>query len=87
MVPTGSRFSIAEVLWDIHDTDRTGDRAGLDYPLFLTLRLLAEPKGGEDYPYFVTLLEAYDADASISAVTPSRASLPAARISIPIREN
>jgi hypothetical protein len=69
VVGIGSRFSIAEVLWDIHDTDRLGDRAGLDYPLFLTLRLLDVPKAGEDYPYFVTLLEAYDADASISAVT------------------
>jgi len=68
VVGIGSCFSIAEVLWDIHDDDRFGDKAGLDFPLFLTLRLLEEPQSGKDYPYFLTLLNAYDDDVAISAI-------------------
>jgi len=69
-VGDSSRFSIAEVLWDIHDEDfpTTGDNDGSDlFPVFVTLRLLEEARPGFSYPYILTLLDAYVADGSMSS--------------------
>jgi len=55
----GSRHSIAELLWDIHDHPALGDRAGLQYPVFLTLRYLRNAVPGFSYPYIVTILNEY----------------------------
>ncbi|MGQ0614082.1 MAG: hypothetical protein ACT4PV_10125 [Planctomycetaceae bacterium] len=55
----GSRHSIAELLWDIHDHPAFGDRAGLQYPVFLTLRYLRNAVPGFSYPYVVTILNEY----------------------------
>jgi len=55
----GSRFSVAEVLWDIHKF----------YPLYLSFRVLDGFRAGADYPYLYTLLDAYAADGSLSPIT------------------
>jgi len=67
VVGIGSRFTVAEVLWDIHDVaDDGGDT--LEFPLFLTMRFFEKIKPGSTYPYLYTLLDEYVADGSISQV-------------------
>jgi hypothetical protein len=67
VVGIGSRFTVAEVLWDIHDVaDEGGDT--LEFPLFLTMRFLEKIKPGSTYPYLYTLLDEYVADGSLSQV-------------------
>ena len=68
LVGISSRFTIAETLWDIHDSANGGDSDGIDFPLGLTLQFLDQQRPGFTYPYLMTLLEIYDADRSIDAV-------------------
>ena len=65
----GSRFSVAETLWDIHDSATQGDADRLEYPLFLTLRFLRNAVPGFSYPYFLTLLNEYTREGDIDPVT------------------
>ncbi|MHC4550020.1 MAG: hypothetical protein ACYTEZ_14710 [Planctomycetota bacterium] len=68
-VGIGSSFTVAEVLWDIHDPEDAltpGDSDLLEFPLFLTLRFLETIKPGSSYPYLYTLLDVYASDQAIS---------------------
>ena len=67
VVGIGSRFTVAEVLWDIHDTEDEGGDT-LEFPLFLTMRFVERIKPGSTYPYLYTLLDEYVADGSLSEV-------------------
>ncbi|MHC4491117.1 MAG: hypothetical protein ACYTDU_05795 [Planctomycetota bacterium] len=67
VVGIGSRFTVAEVLWDLHDANNEGGDT-LEFPLFLTMRLFETIKPGSSYPYLYTLLDEYVADGSLSAV-------------------
>lgn len=69
VVGIGSRFSVAEVLWDIHDSATQGDADGVEFPLFLTLRLLRNAVPGSSYPYVVTLLDEYTREGDLDPVT------------------
>jgi hypothetical protein len=67
VIGIGSRFTIAEVLWDLHDpVDEGGDTN--EFPLFLTMRFFETIKPGSSYPYLYTLLEKYVADGALSGV-------------------
>lgn len=71
IVGLGSAFSVAEILWDIHDRDQPNinDVDGIDeFPLFLTLQFLRVPRPGFSYPYLYTLLDTYVDDGSLSSV-------------------
>ncbi|MHC4848275.1 MAG: hypothetical protein ACYTEG_07460 [Planctomycetota bacterium] len=62
VVGMASRFTIAEVLWDIHDRDTRAadnDNDGLEQDPAATLRLIDTFPAGFAYPYFYTLLDAY----------------------------
>ena len=67
----GSAFSVAEILWDIHDEDNAliNDNDGVEFPLFLTLQFMRIPRPGFSYPYLYTLFAQYVADGSIAAIT------------------
>jgi len=70
-VGIGSPYTVAELLWDIHDAEGgidPGDKDGIEFPLFLTLRLLEGLKPGSSYPYLFSLLDEYVRDGSIKAV-------------------
>lgn len=57
-----SRFTVAEVLWDIHDLDSNApgnDNDGLELDPQITLRLIDQFVAGVSYPYLYTLLDAY----------------------------
>jgi len=69
VVGIGSRFSVAEILWDIHDSATQGDADGIEYPLFLTLRFLRNAVPGASYPYLVTLLDEYTREGDLDPVT------------------
>lgn len=67
VIGIGSRFTVAEVLWDLHDAaDDGGDT--LQFPLFLTMRFFERIKPGSSYPYLYTLLDEYVADGSLAEV-------------------
>jgi len=71
LVGIGSAFTVAEILWDIHDRDIPlfNDQDGIDdFPLFLTLQFMRVPRPGFSYPYFYTLLDLYEADGSLAGV-------------------
>lgn len=69
----GSRFTVAEVLWDIHDAGQTAnngnDQEFVEFPLYLTLRHLETLNPGNSYPYLFTLFDLYVKEQSIDAVT------------------
>ena len=70
VIGLGSAFTVAEVLWDIHDRDNVilNDNDGIDeFPLFLTLQFMRRPVAGFSYPYLYTLLGTYVQDGSIAA--------------------
>ncbi|HXV91894.1 MAG TPA: hypothetical protein VD813_01245 [Pseudonocardia sp.] len=72
LVGLGSAFSVAEILWDIHDADGAGtDDDGVEFDdFFLTMRFLTRPLPGIGYPYLFTLLNEYARPpAAIPAVT------------------
>ncbi len=69
VIGLGSPFTVAEVLWDIHDKDNvvTNDNDGIDeFPLFLTLQFMRRPVAGFSYPYLFTLFGTYVQDGSIA---------------------
>ncbi len=68
VVGIGSRFSVAEVLWDIHDGGLDDDDPMAAFPLALSLQFLRQPSAGINYPYLLTLLDAYVSDQSIDEV-------------------
>jgi len=68
VVGIGSRFSVAEVLWDIHDGGFKDDDPMAAFPLALSLQFLRQPSAGIGYPYLLTLLDAYVRDQSIHHV-------------------
>jgi len=69
LVGIGSRFTIAEMLWDIHDADPFGtDEDGVVFSFTLTSQALAKPRLGSSYPYLFTLFDQYIADLSLNAV-------------------
>jgi hypothetical protein len=61
LVGLGSAYSVAEVLWDIHDQDTAqNDNDGVEFDdFFLTMRFLSRPLPGIHYPYLFTLLNEY----------------------------
>ncbi|MHC4959173.1 MAG: hypothetical protein ACYTGN_12460 [Planctomycetota bacterium] len=63
-----SAFTVAELLWDIHDRNTLGDdQDGIDgYPWPITMRLMREAAPGFSYPYLYTLLDAYTKARSFS---------------------
>jgi len=67
VVGIGSRVTVAEVLWDIHDAENEGGDT-LEFPLFLTMRFFERIKPGSSYPYLYTLLDEYVADGALSEV-------------------
>ncbi|MHC4339064.1 MAG: Ig-like domain-containing protein [Planctomycetota bacterium] len=68
VVGIGSAFTVAELLWDIHDPGSVGDDDNLDsFPLYLTLRKLGNAQPGISYPYLFTLFDEYAKDFSIAA--------------------
>ncbi len=70
LVGIGSRFTIAEMLWDIHDDDPFGtDEDGVFFPFTLTSQALAKPRKGSSYPYLFTILDQYVVDLSLHPVT------------------
>jgi hypothetical protein len=68
-----SRFTVAEILWDIHDEAQTAnngnDQEFVEFPLYLTLRHLETLVPGSSYPYLFTLFDLYVQEQSIDAVT------------------
>ncbi len=60
-VGLGSRFTVAEVLWDLHDFDAvgvdTGDNDGITFPLAQTIRFLETLDPGESYPWLFTIFD------------------------------
>ena len=71
VIGLGSSFTVAEVLWDIHDRDSVvfNDNDGVDeFPLFITLQLMRRAVAGFSYPYLFTLLDQYVRDGSIAAI-------------------
>ena len=66
-VGIGSRFTVAEVLWDLHDK---GTEAGdtIEFPFALSVRLMRQPAAGQAYPYLVTLLDAIVNDNALPAI-------------------
>jgi len=67
-----SRFTVAEVLWDIHDRDFAGsgnDNDGIELDPSITLKLIDEFPAGIAYPYLVTLLDAYADSLTFSTGT------------------
>ncbi|MHC4932392.1 MAG: hypothetical protein ACYTGV_09415, partial [Planctomycetota bacterium] len=68
VVGIGSAFTVAELLWDIHDPGGVGDDDNLDsFPLYLTLRKVGNAQPGITYPYLFTLFDEYAKDFSIAA--------------------
>ena len=51
VIGIGSRFSVAEIMWDIHNS--------LGIPLFSTIDALEQLTPGATYPHIVTLFESY----------------------------
>jgi len=69
LIGIGSRFTVAEVLWDLHDSGALStDGDALALPLFLTLRDFATIAPGQSYPYLYTALDKYVATLSLTAV-------------------
>ena len=71
MTGLGSSFTVAEVLWDIHDKDSVvfNDNDGIDeFPLSITFQLMRRAVAGFSYPYLFTLLDQYARNGSIAAV-------------------
>jgi hypothetical protein len=69
VVGIASRFTVAEVLWDIHDIDRLtpdNDNDGLEHDPAATLRLIDGFIAGFTYPYLYTLLDAYSRSLTFS---------------------
>ena len=67
-VGIGSPFTVAEVLWDLHDKGtEPGDT--IEFPFSLTVRFMRQPTAGEAYPYLVTLLDAIVNDNALSDIT------------------
>jgi len=60
-VGMGSRFTVAEVLWDLHDFDAvgvdTGDNDGITFPVDQTIRFLERMDRGESYPWLFTIFD------------------------------
>jgi len=66
-VGIGSRFSIAELLWDIHDDNGAGtDRDGFKLDPALTIQILDNFVPGFSYPYLMTLLDGYEQSLTLS---------------------
>ena len=66
-VGIGSRFSIAEILWDIHDAGGAGtDNDGFNLDPSLTIQVLDRLAPGFSYPYLHTLLEGYESTQTFS---------------------
>ena len=64
----GSRFTVAEMLWDITDTGLTGQDDPLNFPVFLAIQKLRNIGVGR-LPYLGTFLDRLTQDGSLDAVT------------------
>jgi len=62
-----SRFSIAELLWDLHDNDDgTTENDFVELPPSITLKILNDVPPGFSYPYLFTLLRGYEATLTLN---------------------
>jgi hypothetical protein len=72
VVGIASRYTVAEILWDLHDRDFNGqgnDNDGIQLDPSITLQLIDGFPAGIAYPYLYTLLDAYADSLTFSTGT------------------